>query len=302
MSFAGVVGDAIESGANVGANVATLDSASVVEIDNSNIDTATASPPPTLEPESSNTPLTTYPTPERDYQVPSHLVHFVLRAAKNNYDAPTAHYIRIRTRHILYLMEQYIERNLAVAERLTPALRSAPVDSIDSPAVETAAETIAPTSSVSTEALDALAHDVALYEFHRLQLRFMLGRIKAESNIVNAYACLRRLVADLRRLEAKHVAKKGAELNKIKALGTTLRRKALAVSRARRLVLQQRLSALYLEGKAHEGVESWRNVMAQLAELDRETTKWVPIDRALRRFKVEEVVEEVAKEEEMEQK
>ena len=244
-----------------------------------------ASPPLSLEPESPSSRLTTYPTPERDYQVPSHLVHFVLRAAKNNYDSPTAHYIRIRTRHILYLMEQYIQRNLAVAERLTPTIPPPSPDAL--PAVEEVA-----TSSVSTEALDALAHDVSMYEFNRLQLRFMLGRIKAESNIVYAYACLRRLVADLRRLEAKQVAKKGVELNKIKALGTTLRRKSQAVNRARKLVLQQRLSALYLEGKAHEGVELWRNVVGQLADLEKETNKWVPIDRALRRFKVEEVLVE----------
>ena len=286
------------------ADVAALNSAAVVEsaepitaAETAPTPVSTPSPPLTLEPDSPSARLTTYPTPERDYQVPSHLVHFVLRAAKNNYDSPTAHYIRVRTRHILYLMEQYIQRNLAVAERLTPALPVA-VDGVAPTAIETTA-----TTSVSTEALDALAHDVALYEFHRLQLRFMLGRIKAESNIVYAYACLRRLVADLRRLEAKQVAKKGVELSKIKALGTTLRRKTQAVSRARKLVLQQRLSALYLEGKAHEGEELWRNVMSQLTELDMETTKWVPIDRALRRFKVEEVsTGEVAKEEVSEQK
>lgn len=222
-------------------------------------------PPTTVVPAAPSLPV--YPSPERDYHLPSTLVNFVLRQAKDQYDTATAKYIRARTKQILHLTEQHIERISAVAARLQPV----------------ASMGVFIATPESTKALDALHYEIDRITFHQIQLRFMLGSIKAQSNIVYAYACLRRLVSDLRGMEARLARSKGVEIRYIKSLGSALRRKAALVTHARRLLIRQRIARLSLEGKADTTDPNFRNCLDQLARLDSEAEKWQPIDRELKR-------------------
>lgn len=171
---------------------------------------AVASPLPAIAPLS-------IPRPERDYFIPSSLIHAVFRHARTHYDTTTSDYIRSRTLLILRLMEKQMFRIEAVRERLMPAEEVTPQEHDSSRVTTTATGSISAlpssssspasahsaTSETSIGALDALSQEIAHLAFHRLQLRLLLPFIKSTATVIDAYTHLHRLLSELRMTEKK---------------------------------------------------------------------------------------------------
>lgn len=223
-----------------------------------------------------------FPRPARAYAMPSSLVYTVFRNARAHYDHVTAQYIRARTLFILNRMTKQAERIEAIRARLLP------VAHIEGSETE---------PEQSGRALRALSYELAHVSLHRLQLRLILPPIKATSNILRAYARLRRLLSDLRKAEKKlglgatfaqnsldsSPGPLGAPLSPTAAPPTAANRRVLANSLflrratskivvAKRQLIQTRMGALVVQGKT-TGRWQWEECKRKLATLERQEAR-----------------------------
>lgn len=190
--------------------------------------------------------LSPIPAPAKDYYIPSTLVHDLTRHARAHYDAGTARYIRRRTLRILQLMGQHTNRITAVLDHLESALSPSPTTPIKS--------------------LGVLAREVSFQSYHRLQLRLIFDHIKAESNVVGAYAHLRHLLSALSSRIKRLQAANGDRVKVLK-LRPGVKRKEHQVLLGRMLVARQRLARLQKMGKATPGKEEYDHWVGVLAGL-----------------------------------
>ncbi|GAA5983683.1 hypothetical protein JCM11641_000932 [Rhodosporidiobolus odoratus] len=209
--------------------------------------------------------------PSTPYFLPSTIIGTLAHYALVNYDAPTARWLRIRTRRLIQLMESHTQRLSAVLDKLeTPP---APTDA--NPA--DTSSTPSPSSSASLPSLTTLKRELAFSTFHLTQLRLTLSSVKFDSNIISAYELLHRQQTTLyqrsKRLTNLHMAKK--DLVKARP---ALRRKEKQVLLSRMIVVRHRLNKLREVEKQGPGRSEFDRYMSELrllkSKFEGEGTGW----------------------------
>lgn len=166
------------------------------------------------------------------------------RHARAHYDAGTARYLRRRTLRILQLMGQHTNRITAVLDHVESSL--------------------SPSSPITS--LAVFAREVNTQSYHRLQLRLIFDHIKAESNVVAAYAHLHHLLSALS-MRIKRLQSATGDRARVLELRPGVKRKEHQVLLGRMLVARQRLARLQKMGKATPGKEEYDHWVGVLAGL-----------------------------------